>query len=55
MLLSLRLAPRSLVGVWISFWTFNLIRLLFVLRFHFFTGPLVAPRPGAAATGDKAE
>ena len=43
MLASLRLMGNSLAGVWASFAAFNLIRLVGVLRYHFFTGPL-APR-----------
>lgn len=39
MLTSLRFFGTSLAGVWASFAVFNGIRLLGVLRHHFFTGP----------------
>jgi hypothetical protein len=40
MVTSLRLFGSSLVGVWASFATFNLIRLAGVLHHHFIAGPL---------------
>ena len=43
LLVALRLAPASLVGVWGCFYVFNGIRLANVLRYHFAVGPL---RPG---------
>ena len=50
LLLSLRLAPSTLVGVWGCFYVFNGIRLANVLRYHFVTGPL---RPDAPRSGDE--
>jgi putative MATE family efflux protein len=42
MLLSLNVyGSKNLTGVWISFGVFSLVRLLGVLRHHFFAGPLV--------------
>lgn len=40
---ALQYSNKSLAGVWLGFGVLSLIRLLGVLRFHFFTGPL-APR-----------
>lgn len=45
---ALRLAPPTLVSVWLCFWLFNGIRLASVLRYHFLSGPL-APRQLRAA------
>ena len=39
---ALRLAPPGLNSVWACFFLFNGIRFFNVVRFHFFTGPLVA-------------
>ena len=41
MLVSINVFGKSLVGVWGSFAVFNGIRLIGVLRHHYFSGPLV--------------
>lgn len=53
MVASLRVLGSSLTGVWASFAAFNLIRLVGVLRYHFFSGPL-APSNIRGASGGKA-
>lgn len=45
MVVALRLlAPLGLSGVWLSFFVFNIVRLLGVLRHHFRSGPLAVSR-----------
>lgn len=45
-LLALRLAPPSLVSLWLCFWIFNAVRLLNFGRFFWFTDSPLSERPG---------
>ena len=48
-LLALRLAPPTLVSVWLSFWVFNSVRLANFVRFFWFAKSPLALLPEEAA------